>query len=93
MLTDWSKLVTTLWCRKKKIGDNVVVQKELPTVDNDDDSLHPKPQAILDRRVRKQKEEVLIHWQGLSPAEATWEVLDIMKKQFPNYSLEDKAAF
>ncbi|KAL9427049.1 hypothetical protein AB3S75_033771 [Citrus x aurantiifolia] len=78
---------------KKKIGDNVVVQKELPTVDNDDDSLHPKPQAILDRRVRKQKKEVLIHWQGLSPAEATWEVLDIMKKQFPNYSLEDKAAF
>lgn len=47
---------------KKKIGDNVVVQEELPTVDNDDDSLHPKPQAILDRRVRMQKEEVLIHW-------------------------------
>ena len=32
-------------------------------------------------------------YQGLSPAEATWEVLDIMKKQFPNYNLEDKAAF
>lgn len=35
--------------------------------------LIPSPQAMLDQRVRKGKNEILIHWKGLSPVEATWE--------------------
>ena len=45
---------------------------ELPHLDVTD-SINPIPQAILDRRTMQRKEEVLIHWQGLSPADATWE--------------------
>ncbi|KAA8544487.1 hypothetical protein F0562_022473 [Nyssa sinensis] len=69
------------------------VAGELPIIRSDDETLFPKPQAILDRRLRQKKEEILIHWQGLSPAEATWEDLAAMKRQFPDHSLEDKAGF
>ncbi|KAA8522099.1 hypothetical protein F0562_012587 [Nyssa sinensis] len=78
---------------KKKIGENLLVQSMLPIVRSEDGILVSKPQAVLDRRVRKKKDEVLIHWQGLSPAEATWEDLVTMKQQFPEYCLKDKAAF
>lgn len=50
----------------------------------------PFPQAVLDRRTRRNKEEVLIHWQGLSPVEATWEDARTMRLRFPDITLEDK---
>ncbi|KAJ4718791.1 Ty3/gypsy retrotransposon protein [Melia azedarach] len=75
---------------KKKVGEEQV-QTQLPLMDVADEKLIPTPQAVLDRRVRKRKHEVLIHWHGLSPAEATWEDKDFIKNQFPNISLEDKA--
>ncbi|KAA8539425.1 hypothetical protein F0562_026117 [Nyssa sinensis] len=78
---------------KKKIGEKYPIQGELPVIENDAETLYPKPQAVLDRRQRKNKEEILIHWQGLSLAEATWENLAAMQKQFPEHSLEDKAIF
>ena len=62
-------------------------------IQNGDENLCPQAQAILDRRLIKKKEEVLIHWQGLSPAEATWEDVATIKEQFPDYGLEDKATF
>ena len=65
---------------KKKIGENLPVQSMLPIVRSEDEILVPKPQAVLDRWVRKRKDEVLIHWQGLSPTEATWEDLVTMKQ-------------
>ncbi|KAA0065905.1 transposon Tf2-1 polyprotein isoform X1 [Cucumis melo var. makuwa] len=34
--------------------------------------------------------EVLISWKGLPPHEATWEVCDDFKQQFPDFHLEDK---
>jgi hypothetical protein len=49
-----------------------------------------RPKAILDRRTRRGKTEILVHWQGLHPSNATWEVLEIMEKQFPRYALRDK---
>uniref|UniRef100_A0A2N9HL73 Chromo domain-containing protein n=1 Tax=Fagus sylvatica TaxID=28930 RepID=A0A2N9HL73_FAGSY len=49
-----------------------------------------RPQAILDQRRRRNQQEVLVHWQGLSPADATWENLEFLRKQFPGYVLEDK---
>lgn len=43
-----------------------------------DDKLVPYPQAVLDHRKHRQGEDVLVHWQGLSPVEATWENLELM---------------
>ena len=46
--------------------------------------------TILDRRKRRNVEEVLVQWQGLPTSAATWENLIAMKSQFPEYALEDK---
>ncbi|KAK0582926.1 hypothetical protein LWI29_031198 [Acer saccharum] len=75
---------------KKKIGGDQVVQDQLPEINLEDNHMIPIPQALLDRRIHKGKTEVLIHWMGLSPAEATWEDRDKLKSQFPNLTLEDK---
>ncbi|KAK2983097.1 hypothetical protein RJ640_009836 [Escallonia rubra] len=51
------------------------------------------PQAVLDRRNRKRREEVLIHWKGLAPLDATWEESEVMKKRFPEFTLQEKGDF
>ncbi|KAL4179734.1 hypothetical protein AMTRI_Chr13g121540 [Amborella trichopoda] len=57
--------------RKKRVGEGIPIQSELPIVQEDDDILHPQPQAVLDQRVNKRKKQILIHWQEMSPTEAT----------------------
>ncbi|KAJ0009668.1 hypothetical protein Pint_33582 [Pistacia integerrima] len=57
------------------------------------DKLVSCPQAVLDRRFRKGKTEFLIHWQGLSPADATWEAGDILQERFPKFILEGEDRF
>lgn len=52
--------------------------------------LIPSPQAMLDQRVRKGKNEILIHWKGLSPVEATWEHWEIIQERFLDLILEDE---
>ena len=37
--------------------------------------------------------EVLIQWKDLPDFEATWELVVVMKQQFPAFHLEDKVAF
>lgn len=64
---------------KKYIGAESGVQTQLPQFDEDDES-NPQPEAILDSRVRRKRSEVLIHWRGSSPMEATWEELEQVKK-------------
>ncbi|KAK0603012.1 hypothetical protein LWI29_000459 [Acer saccharum] len=76
---------------KQKLGDSRTVLETLPTVSNDD-ALLPVPQAVLDQRKKKGRNEVLIHWRGLSPAESTWESQEVIKEQFPEFTLEDKCA-
>ena len=48
----------------------------------------------MDRRMIKRGQQdatqLLIHQQGLSPAEATWEFVDEVKLRFPTLHLEDK---
>lgn len=44
----------------------------------------PQPETILDNRRRKQKHEVLVHWQGFSPAEATWENFEELQLTVPD---------
>jgi hypothetical protein len=34
--------------------------------------------------------QVLIHWQGASPASATWEDLDTFRASYPLFQLEDE---
>ncbi|KAI5334926.1 hypothetical protein L3X38_025059 [Prunus dulcis] len=75
---------------KKKVGTNVAVQDSLPALSYGEDTLFPMPQAILGQRKRKNQEEVLVHWKGLSPADATWENLKELQLRFPDVNLEDK---
>jgi hypothetical protein len=75
----------------KRSRGNRMVHHSLP------DSPHEpllQPQVIMDRRMVKRgtqaATQVLIHWKGLSPAEATWEFIDDVQLRFPTFNLEDK---
>jgi len=59
-----------------------MVQDTLPYVDNADGRLLPKGVT-----------EVLIHWDRMSPVDATWENLEDMQHRFPFFVLEDKDNF
>jgi len=56
----------------------------------EDGIITPTPQAVLETQIKNKKPELLIHWQGLSSAEATWEEEDMIKAQFPEFFLGDK---
>ncbi|KAL4197046.1 hypothetical protein AMTRI_Chr04g249280 [Amborella trichopoda] len=75
---------------KKKVGSTVQVQHELPNVQEENDVVLAWPQAVLDQRTRKRREEILIHWQGLYPLNTNQEDLEQMKTRFPESTLEDK---
>ena len=75
---------------KRKVGTYVLTAELLPLVTFDNEKLIPHPLAVLDRRIRRRKQEVLIHWHGLSPVEATWVDRDFILEQFPDLTLEDK---
>jgi len=53
-----------------------------------------QPQATMDRRIVKRKNQaatqILIHWRGFSPADATWEYAKEIATRFPHFNLEDK---
>jgi len=78
---------------KKHVG-NQIVQRSLLVIDYGP-SLQPR--AILERRMTRHNNQaatqVLIHWEGLPPAEATWEFTDELKLRFPTFNLEDKVGF
>ena len=75
---------------KVKLGKKVVSQPQLLHVLEASKEIVAHPQAILGHRHRRRREEILVHWQGLSPADATWEDLSFMQAQFPDYIIEDK---
>ena len=75
---------------KEKLGTKVFAQPQLTITMGDQDELLVRPQAVLDQRTRRNRIEVLVHWQGLPTSDATWEDLTAMKLQFPQYTLEDK---
>jgi hypothetical protein len=47
------------------------VHDKLPYVDNVEENMVPSPRAPLKYRMKKGITKVLIHWEGLSPADAT----------------------
>jgi hypothetical protein len=45
------------------------------------------------QRQNQAKTQVLILWEGLALADATWEDLEEFKLRFPLFNLEDKVGF
>jgi hypothetical protein len=78
---------------KKQVGTTVVVQDMLPYVDNAEGKVLPRPKVALDYCTKKGITEVLVHWEGLSPTDSTWENFDDMQLRFPSFVLEDKDNF
>jgi hypothetical protein len=68
---------------------NQISLSQLPEV-NEDAHISPIPQAVLEKRVKNKKGECQVHWQGLSPAEATWEDMASIQEKFPSFFLADK---
>jgi len=78
---------------KKHVG-NQIVQGSLPIIDHGPPL---QPRAILERRTTRRNNQaatqVLIHWEGLPLANATWEFTEDLKLRFPTFNLEDKVGF
>ncbi|KAK0578199.1 hypothetical protein LWI29_006640 [Acer saccharum] len=56
----------------QRLGEGQSVLPSLPDLNNADEFI-PSPQAVLGSRIYRGNKEVLVHWKGLSPAEASWE--------------------
>ncbi|KAF2297659.1 hypothetical protein GH714_001999 [Hevea brasiliensis] len=67
--------------------DYALASTALPDVSFSQD---PYPQAIVDRRMVKRKNQTatqwLIHWKDVSPADATWEYADDIQLRFPDFN-------
>ena len=75
-------------CLKAKFGQHINPIPTLPPVDSQG-HLSPEPTAILQQRpvqLRKHRQatEVLVHWEGSSPNDATWELLHKLQQQYPH---------
>lgn len=73
---------------KKKIGEKVLPTQDPPYCTNEGQIL-TEPLQILDRRMVKKKNkvvvEVLVQWPNLAPKEATWEEYSFLKSHFSNF--------
>ncbi|GLT69981.1 hypothetical protein SLA2020_420890 [Shorea laevis] len=76
---------------KKWVGIGTPLQDHLPPVVVDDELAVPL--TILEPRLHQGQHEILVHWHGRSPAEATWEVLSEFQLRYPHFALEDKGNF
>ncbi|CAL2271884.1 unnamed protein product [Prunus armeniaca] len=63
-------------CLKKHLGSHVTPSLTLPRI-TEDGIVQDEPQAILERKLVKQGNvagvDVLVHWKGHTPEDATWE--------------------
>lgn len=73
-------------CLKKKIGEKIVPQSNIPELD-EEGKMTLEPEGILQSRTRslrsRQIKEHLIKWKNLDIEDSTWEN-DEWLKQFPN---------
>jgi hypothetical protein len=78
---------------KKKIGDVSRISSDLPPF-SDDSIPALTPMGIRDFRWvkhgAKYVTEALVHWKNLPPEDATWEEVECLRQQFPDFDLEDK---
>ncbi|XP_058006849.1 uncharacterized protein LOC131182184 [Hevea brasiliensis] len=49
--------------------------------------------TIYDSKHDQGQPQVLVHWEGLSPAEASWEAVNSFRSRYPSFVLEDKHNF
>uniref|UniRef100_A0A2N9FC87 RNA-directed DNA polymerase n=1 Tax=Fagus sylvatica TaxID=28930 RepID=A0A2N9FC87_FAGSY len=75
-------------CLKMKLGQSILPLPQLPPMDAGG-QLTPEPAQVLHSRninTRRHKggTEVLVQWTGTSKADATWESLHQLQKQFPH---------
>ncbi|CAA0819827.1 Unknown protein, partial [Striga hermonthica] len=78
---------------KRSLGEAQKYCEELPTTATDGRAIIRPKQAIEYRKVKRAgryRWEVLVDWEELPPEEATWEDLEEIRGQFPNFILEDK---
>ena len=76
---------------KKHIGPNDVPNATLPLV-TPDGKIKIAPKAVLQHRLLDRKKSTspptlqwLIHWENMSPAEATWEDASFIRSTFPSF--------
>ena len=77
-------------CLKKHIGPQVIPVSVLPVIGYDGVRMG-NPAAVLSRRVYKKGNatgvQVLVHWEGGTPDEATWEDYDSFVTRFPDFKM------
>ena len=75
-------------CLKKHLGPQVIHVSVLPEI-QDDGVRMGNPIAVLNRRVYEKGNvagvQVLVHWEGGTPEEATWEDYDYFVTKFPDF--------
>ncbi|CAJ2679805.1 unnamed protein product [Trifolium pratense] len=75
---------------KKAVSTNVETQP-LPTCMNESWQLEPGPEEARDTRVNEKGElELLVKWQGLLEIENSWELVQKMRQEFPDFLFEVK---
>ncbi|GJU14254.1 ty3-gypsy retrotransposon protein [Tanacetum coccineum] len=77
---------------KKATGDNKAIPK-FPAGLNEELEVVLQPEAVLGVRLSREKKngrEVLIRWKNLPLYDASWEQVDYIEQQFPEFHLEDK---
>lgn len=70
-------------CLKKFIGE-VPTTPTVPAIQHGQITLVPKD--ILHSREHNSRSELLIHWDGYSPAEASWEDFNMMIQLYPSFA-------
>ena len=55
-----------------------------------DGRIIPVPRTILRTRLNRGEQELLVHWEGSSEENATWEELTTLRDAYPELELEDK---
>ncbi|XP_075649825.1 uncharacterized protein LOC142620321 [Castanea sativa] len=74
-------------CLKAKLGQHITPIPTLRPVD-DHEHLSPAPKGLLQQRTvqlrRRPVTEVLVHWEGSSAEDATWELLSQLQQQYPH---------
>jgi len=73
---------------KKFHGEPPTATPELPPLSHG--RAIPTPAKVTRARKRRGESEVLVHWQGLSEVEATWEQLQAFRELYLDVQLEDK---
>ena len=78
-------------CLKPFHGSSVSIEPSLPVLTQGE--LQPLPKAILDSRCVHNSNQVLVHWDGLSPADSSWEDVSSFSSRFPSFALTAKCHF